>query len=161
LQLEFQHSNLSFVSFIFGLQLRLVSFIFGFERGVSDPDLRPQICNLQQLLPQRPLPLHALQRKRLRLRIRPHLLHLQLQLRPRPRPLLPHIAPTALPAPPRSSCRRLLLLRVATARLQLHDGPHALVDMAAVMLQLLELRAVKTREAEGLRPSRAAAARPR
>jgi hypothetical protein len=46
LQLEFQHSNLSFVSFIFGLQLRLVGSVFDFERGVSDPDLRPQLCNL-------------------------------------------------------------------------------------------------------------------
>ena len=130
------------MSGVFGLQLRLVD-------SVSDPDLRPQLCNLhfrlqqllshrllplqqllfrsKELLPQRPLPLHPLQRKRLRLRlrlrIRPQLLQLQL----RPRPLLPHIAPTALPAPPRSSCRRLLLLRVATARLQLDDGPHALV----------------------------------
>jgi hypothetical protein len=34
-------------------------------------------------------------------------------------------------------------------------------DMAAVLLLLLELRAVKTGEAEGLRPSHAAAARPR
>ena len=119
--------------------------VFGFERGVSDPDLRPQLCNLhfrlqqllshrplplqqllfrsQQLISQRPLPLHPLQRKRLCLRIRHQLLQLQLCRRP----LLPHIAPTALPAPPRSSCRRLLLLRVATARLQLDDGPHALV----------------------------------
>jgi hypothetical protein len=40
-------------------------------------------------------------------------------------------------------------------------GRMRLSDMAAVLLQLLELRAVKTGEAEGLRLSRAAAARPR
>jgi hypothetical protein len=40
-------------------------------------------------------------------------------------------------------------------------GRMRLSDMAAVLLQQLELRAVKTGEAEGLLPSRAAAARPR
>ena len=92
---------------------------------------------LQQLLCHRPLPLHPLQRKRLRLRIRPQQLHLQL----RPRPLLAHIAPTTPPLPlPRTTTtttttsssssslrRRQQLLRAVSARLLLHDGPHALV----------------------------------
>jgi hypothetical protein len=52
------------VSSVFGLLLRIVDRVF-------DPDLRPQLCNLrfclqqflfrlQQMRPQRPLPLHAL-----------------------------------------------------------------------------------------------------
>ena len=115
--------------------------VFRLERRVFDPDLRPQLCNLlfrlqlllchrplplQQLLCHRPLPLHPLQRKRLRLRIRPQQLHLQL----RPRPFLNHIAPTTPPLPlslPRRLLLLLQLLRAVSARLLLHDGPHALV----------------------------------
>jgi hypothetical protein len=126
-----------FKRIIFGLKLRFVNRIFGLqsclfhnllrgERGAFDFDLRPQLCNLrfrlQQLFAQRPLPLHALQRKRLRLRIRHQQLHLQLS----------HIAPATLPIPlPHRCCRRLLLLRqllrVATSRLLLDHRPHALV----------------------------------
>ena len=110
--------------------------VFGFKRGIFDPDLR---LRMQQLLSHRPRLLQPLHRKRLRIRNRAQ--QLQLQLQPRP-PLSLLLNPAALPvALPRRHSVLLLLLRAASARLLLHDGPHALVGHggAAVAMRVLLL----------------------
>lgn len=84
LQLELKQRRLRFVDAIFGLkrrilrlQLRLVYAAFRFERGVFDPDLRPQLrelsLRLQQLLSHRPRLLQPLS-ARLLLHEGPHAL---------------------------------------------------------------------------------------
>lgn len=116
--------------------LALQNSILGIERGVFDPNLRLQICNLRfrlkQLLFNHSQLLHTPKRQRLRVCYRPQLP----QFKRFYRLVIPYSPPVALL---HSSCRLLpLILCAPLARLQLYDGPHSLAQHGGGVFVVLE-----------------------